>query len=242
MKINELVDPVFLFAAALRRKIKRGVPLDFGEVRRTATSLLTRLEAEAARTALTDRWERAKIPLVYLLDEIAIMGEWPGAELWNDQSLEIEVLGHTERMRGVWFYDREYKDAVERGDKEMIEILYACLCLGFEGKFRGQTAQLKNHIDNLHARLPLPLRDEHQKRLMPEAYRVDPTANDPRLPIRLVTVVTVFVGILLTYFIVNQALYSSFVGELNQLADRAVKAEAAPAPVEPADANPAESG
>jgi type IV/VI secretion system ImpK/VasF family protein len=219
VKINELVRPAFLFAAALRRKIRRGVVLDYGEVKRSALSLLNRLEAEASTQALTDRWERAKIPIVYLLDEIAIMERWPGADFWNDQSLEIEYLGHTEKMRGVWFFDREYKDAVERGDTEMIEILYVCLCLGFEGKLRGQTAQLKNHIDNLHARLPLPLRDEHHKRLLPKAYSVDLTANDPRLPITITSVLAIFFGIIITYFVVNHVLYTTFVGDLRHLAE-----------------------
>jgi len=218
MKLTQLVNPIVLFAVALRRKISRQLPLDYGEAKRTALGLFNRIEAEAARLAMTDRWNRAKKTLVYLIDEIAIMSPWAGAEMWNNQSLEVEYLGHSEKMRGVWFYDQEYKHALETGDADLLEIVYLCLCLGFEGKFRGQTAQLKNHVDNVYARLPIPYRDERERRLFPGAYHVDLTANDPKLPIRVVTVATIFVGILLTYFVVNFVVYESFVGDLRGMA------------------------
>ena len=69
MRLSELVAPVFLFVVALRRKISRNVPLEHGEVKREALGLFARLEREASTHALTDRWERAKVTLAYLVDE-----------------------------------------------------------------------------------------------------------------------------------------------------------------------------
>ncbi len=218
MKLAELVTPVFIFVIALRRKISRSLPLEFGEVKREVLDLFARLERQASTQALTDRWNRARIALSYLVDEVAIMESWSGAEMWNNHSLEIEYLGHTEKMRGVWFFDREYTEAIESGDVEMMEILYVCLCQGFEGKFRGQTAQLKNHIDNLYARLRLPYREQgRDEKMFPSAYEVDLTSNDPKMPMRVATVLTVFVGIMITYFVANYFLYESFVGDLGDI-------------------------
>jgi type IV/VI secretion system ImpK/VasF family protein len=216
MKLPELVNPAFLFAVALRRKIKRNFPLDYGTVKREALGMFAKLEAQAAASSLTDRWNRAKVPLTYLIDEIAIMEPWPGAEMWNDHSLEIEYLGHTEKMRGVWFYDRECAFAMEHADVELLEIIYCCMCLGFEGKYRGQTTQLKNHMDNLFAHLRVPQQEENEK-LFPKAYTVDLTANDPRIPMRLVTAAVIALAIPLVFVIVGNALYKTFVGDLQKL-------------------------
>ena len=219
MRITELVTPVFLFTIALRRKVSKNMPVDYGEAKREVLGLFARLEREASNHALTDRWNRAKIALAYLVDEVAIMESWSGADLWNNHSLEIEYLRHNEKMRAEWFFDREYKDAIESGDGEMMEILYTCLCLGFEGKYRGQTAQLKNQIDNLFARLPLPYRDRPpEEKLLPAAYTVDKTERHPIAPMRVVTVLTVLAGIVITYFVVNQVMYERFVGQLGKIA------------------------
>lgn len=224
MTLPELVNPIFLFVVALRRKVARNLSLECGEVKREALSLFAGLERDAATHALTDRWNRAKITLSYLVDEIAIMETWSGAEMWNNHSLEIEYLGHTEKMRGVWFFDKEYKDAIEAGDVDLMEILYTCMCLGFEGKFRGQTAQLKNHIDNLYARLPLPYREQDRdEKMFPLAYKIDLTANDPKMPMRVVTVLTVFFSILVSYFVVTWVMKNEFVGRLATIADILLK-------------------
>jgi len=225
MKLTELVTPVFLFVVAFRRKIRRNIPLDYSEVKREAATLFTRVEAQASARAMTDRWNRAKIALTYLVDEVAIMESWSGQESWNNHSMEIEYLGHDEKMRGVWFFDQEYKYAMDSGDVEMIEILYACLCLGFEGRYRGQTVQLKNHIDNLYSRLPIPYQEsDRQQKMFAECYVVDRTTNDPRVPMRVATMVAVFLGIIVAYVSVTSYMYDNFVGDLGEMAGRVAQA------------------
>ena len=69
----ELVRPIFIFVVAFRRRARRGVPLQYGDVKREILALFARVEAQATAKSMTDRWSRAKTGLVYLVDEIAIM-------------------------------------------------------------------------------------------------------------------------------------------------------------------------
>jgi type IV/VI secretion system ImpK/VasF family protein len=216
MTLTELATPLFLFVVALRREIRLGVTLDYSDEKRGVLALFARLDGQAAANAMTDRWNRAKIPLAYLVDEVATMEIWSGQDTWNNHPLEVEFLGHNEKMRGAWFFDQEYKFALDSGDVEYTQILYLCICLGFEGKYRGQTVQLKNHTDTLYSRLPQVHRDaEPENKLYPACYVVDKTSNDPKVPMRVATMVTVFVGILVTYFVSNYVVYDSFVKELS---------------------------
>ncbi len=218
MKIPELARPIFLFVATFRRKIRHDVPLDYSEVKREILSLFARLEAQASSKALTDRWNRAKIALAYLVDEVATMETWSGQDNWTNHSLEVELLGHDVQMRGVWFFDRELQHAMDTSDLELTEVLYTCLCLGFEGRFRDQTAQLKNHMDNLFARLPIPYEEDGpEAKLFADCYHVDKTRNDPKMPMRVATVVAVFLGIIATYFVASYAANQNFVNRLAEI-------------------------
>ena len=149
------------------------------------------------------------------------MESWPGSELWNNRSMEIEYLGHAERLRGEWFYEKEYDAAISSGDTDMMEILYVCMCLGFEGKHRGNSAKLKNHMDNLYARIHVARPEEERDgKMYPKAYEVDLTSNDPRMPMRVATVATVFFGIVATYLVVHYFTYTYFIDELKDIAAR----------------------
>ncbi len=216
VRLAELVSPVFLFVAALRRKIHRGLPVSPGDVRREILRIFDTIEARASEKALSDRWNRAKIALTYLVDEIAIMEKWPGDREWEANPLEIEYLRHNERMRAEWFYDQEYKHAIETGDSELMEVIYLCLCLGFEGKYRGQAVQLRQHADNLFARLPVRHREPNQDQLFPDCYYVDRVSNDPKAPMRIATVAAIFLGIILCYVFVTRWGYDRFLNKLNE--------------------------
>jgi len=216
--LPELVRPIFIFVVAFRRRARRGAPLQYGDVKREILALFARVEAQATAKSMTDRWSRIKTGLVYLVDEVAIMEDWGGQESWNNHSLEVELLGHDEKMRGAWFFDREYAHAIESGDAELTEVLYTCMALGFEGKFRDQTAQLKNHMENLYARLPIPYQpDEEEERMFPGCYYVDKTKNDPRVPMHVATVLIIFFGMLMGYFVVSWLAHGTFVEDLARI-------------------------
>lgn len=215
----ELVTPLFLFAAALHRRIKRKMPPDFGEAKREAMSLFSAADAQAAAKSMTDRWNRAKVPIAYLIDEIAIMDDWPGRDTWNNHSLEVEYLGHHEPMRGEWFYQQDYADALRRDDVELIEILYICMCLGFEGQLRKQTVELQQHIDNLYSRMNSPFRGaDSETKLFPECYVVDKSQRDAKAPMRVWTAAAVFLTLIVSYFVINQVVYHYSVEELADIA------------------------
>lgn len=218
MTVLELCNPIFLLVIGLRRRISEGNPPTFDEIRHQAIGLLNQAERMASERGITDRWIKARTPMVYLIDEVAISETWEGKQQWNEQCLEIQQLGNTQRMRGEWFYTKEVDGALAANDIEMMEILYYCLCLGFRGKHVRNVAQLQQVIDNLHARLPKLAQDPEDK-LFPKAYDVDKTRNDPRAPLRILTVLAVFFGVLFIYFVINQFIYRDFVRNIRTAAE-----------------------
>lgn len=218
MTVLELCNPIFLLVIGLRRRVAEGNPPTYDEIRHQAIGLLNQADRWASEHGLTDRWLKARTPMVYLIDEIAISETWSGKQQWNEQCLEIEQLGNTQRMRGEWFYSKEVDGALAANDVEMMEILYYCLCLGFRGKHVRNVAQLQQVIDNLHARLPKPTQGPEDK-LFPKAYDIDKTQNDPRAPLRILTVLAVFFGVLLIYFVINQMIYRDFVRNISNAAE-----------------------
>jgi type IV/VI secretion system ImpK/VasF family protein len=224
MKLLELVNPILLLVIDLRRKVHAGVPLDFGEVRRKADETFDAVDRKAASAAMTDRWNRATIALCYLMDEIAIMEPWAGKGSWLAHALEIERLGKPDLRRAVLFYDEEYQYALSGGDMEYMEVLYVCMCLGFEGRLRNNPAQLKNHIDNLYARLPIPRgQDEADEKMFTGAYHVDPVKNVPTSMMRVSTVVAFFFAIIASYFLAGFGLHKNLEHDVEKIADTVVQ-------------------
>jgi type IV/VI secretion system ImpK/VasF family protein len=217
MTVLELCNPIYLLVIGLRRRIAEGNPPEYEEIRHQAIGLLNQAERWASEHGLTDRWIKARTVMIYLIDEVAISETWSGKQQWNEQCLEIEQLGHTQRMRGEWFYTKEVDGALAANDVEMMEILYYALCLGFRGMHHRNVAQLQQVIDNLYARLPKATQSAEEK-LFQKAYEVDKTRNDPRAPLRILTVLAVFFGVMLTYFVVNQMIYRDFVRNISEAA------------------------
>lgn len=222
MTLRELANPVLLLAVGLKRRIREGSPIDFQQVHSQAIGTFNQTDQLAATKGLTDRWQRAKRALVYLLDEIATTDRWSGQSQWRTEALELRLLSVPTSQRGRDFYEEEYKFAVDTNDIDYMEILFYSMALGFEGMYARQPAQLQNHLDNLYGRLPKAFLDPNE-RMFGDAYYVDETKNDPKAPMKLTTVLAMFIGLFVTFFVVNFFFYKDTVGKLDQLAIDVVK-------------------
>lgn len=106
-------------------------------------ALRTRLLEELVRardTAMSagssmERADQAAWVVAALLDDLALNTPWGGASAWPRQPLVVMLRGDVDA--GTQFFTR--LDELERHpnrDRELLELQYACMALGFRGKYR----------------------------------------------------------------------------------------------------------
>ena len=117
----------------------------------------------------------ARYALCTLLDETAASTPWGGQGSWAKHSLL--VLFHNEAWGGEKFFQLLSKLAENpAGNRDLLELMYACLALGFEGRYRVvQNGQAQ--LDSLRERLAQLLRQqagEYERDLSPHWQGVVP--------------------------------------------------------------------
>jgi type VI secretion system protein ImpK len=82
----------------------------------------------------TSRSRSAAYALVALLDETVLSQPGPCRDSWLANPLQLEKFG--DNLAGEEFY-RKLDDLLgaQRPDRELLEVYYLCLCLGFAGKY-----------------------------------------------------------------------------------------------------------
>ncbi len=109
----------------------------------------------------------ARYALCTLLDETAASTPW-GSGIWAEQSLL--VMFHSEAWGGEKFFQLLSKLAENpKANRDLLEFMYMCLALGFEGRYR-VIENGKAHLDALRERLAQLLskeRGEYERDLSP---------------------------------------------------------------------------
>jgi len=98
--------------------------------------------------------DEAVRPFVYLVDEMVLrrlaeqeQADWP--------LLQYKLFGLD--SGGDRFYEMADEKMVQRGASPLIfELLHFCLTAGFEGRYAGNTARLREYKERLAARIPTP--------------------------------------------------------------------------------------
>lgn len=141
--INPLVQaatPLLILAGRLRTTLTHA---DVGALRRQALDEIRRFE-ERARSAgvAPETVLAARYALCAALDEAVLSTPWGGQSEWAAQTLLVQL--HREAWGGEKFFEmleRVSSDPVRYID--LMELQYACIALGFSGKFqvleRGQS-------------------------------------------------------------------------------------------------------
>lgn len=158
----EVFATVFAFGAA-RDDDRPG----YGSFRAHVMSLL-----DGARRAVED--ERldprgyAHYAVVALVDESVMKSDWPGADQWRREPLQVHYYGNL--LAGEHFFDRLDELRSGGADDALLEVYFLCLCAGFQGRFRDEPAELRSRRQKLFQQLrgAVDLRDE--KHLTEEAY------------------------------------------------------------------------
>lgn len=106
-------------------------------------ALRTRLQEELVRARDTavaggsslDRADQAAWSVAALLDDLALNTPWGGTSAWPRQPLVVMLRGDVDA--GAQFFSRlEELERHPNRDREMLELQYLCMALGFRGKYR----------------------------------------------------------------------------------------------------------
>lgn len=92
-------------------------------------------DAAVAAGSSIDRADQAAWSVAALLDDLALNTPWGGASAWPRQPLVVMLRGDVDA--GAQFFSRlEELERHPNRDKEMLELQYHCMALGFRGKYR----------------------------------------------------------------------------------------------------------
>jgi type VI secretion system protein ImpK len=129
----ELCSDAFSFAYSLGRAADLGDP---SEARRRILQHLEQME-EAARShgVPSHQIDGARFGLVALLDEAILSSSWPGRDMWRANPLQRELFKMN--VAGEEFYTRlEQLRQNREENRPVLEVFYACLIMGFEGRYK----------------------------------------------------------------------------------------------------------
>jgi type IV/VI secretion system ImpK/VasF family protein len=148
----ELFGTVFAFRAAGNDE-RPG----YGAFRAHVMSLLTSARRDVEDERLDPRGY-AQYAAVALVDETVMNSDWPGAEQWRREPLQVHYYDNL--LAGEHFFQR--LDELRSGaDDDLLEVYFLCLCAGFQGRFRDEAAELQSRRRKLFQQLrPADLRVE----------------------------------------------------------------------------------
>jgi type VI secretion system protein ImpK len=129
----ELCTELFSLAFSMRITPDLGAPDD---ARRKILRALDQLERDAGREGIPSHLiDAARFALVALIDESILSSQWIGRDVWRANPLQRELFKIN--VAGEEFYTR--MDQL-RGNlsenRAAVEVFYACLILGFEGRYK----------------------------------------------------------------------------------------------------------
>ena len=174
--LNPLVaaaNPLLNAVSQLRATLNHPNP---AALREQLAGAIRAFEARAKASGVApEKVIAARYALCTLLDESAASTPWGGQGSWAKHSLL--VLFHNETWGGEKFFQLLSKLAENpAGNRDLLELMYACIALGFEGRYRVvQNGQAQ--LDSLRERLAQLLRQqagEYERDLSPHWRGVAP--------------------------------------------------------------------
>jgi type IV/VI secretion system ImpK/VasF family protein len=220
-EIFQLTSGLFLFLTSFRRKVRKGVRVELSEASNRLDEIFAAMAREAREDPKLDAlYEKVRYPLVVLADEILLHSGWEHADLWDSHLLEGRLFGSN--IGGEKYFT--IANEIRSEDTELAAILYTGIALGFGGKYRERPEKLADVRQRLY-RLNAEYVASFGDKITPAAYHVDPTPARRLSPlINLYRVLIVAFGILVLYYALTFALWSSSLSELRAAA-RAIGVE-----------------
>ncbi|HWK66936.1 MAG TPA: type IVB secretion system protein IcmH/DotU [Rhizobiaceae bacterium] len=118
-------------------ELESALPPENPEVLRTRLleELVRARDAAVASGSSLERADQAAWLVAALLDDLALNTPWGGASVWPRQPLVVMLRGDVDA--GAQFFARlEELERHPNRDRDLLELQYLCLALGFRGKYR----------------------------------------------------------------------------------------------------------
>jgi type IV/VI secretion system ImpK/VasF family protein len=229
----DLAAEVVLYLVAFQRRVAEAQGPNYEDARAEVLALLSDLDQRShLEPGLFDQWVKARVPLVYLIDEVMILNcPWDHRNAWANDCLEVKLLGHPEALGGENFYTEcdaalrglELAERHERRDfqaaVELLMVFYVALQTGFKGRFALDLDAWREYKAHLFAKLPA-YAQTRTKQLFPETeqhtVRLDPN-YEPVM--RLLYVFLGFLFLAALYFAATWGYWSGLVGQLGKYTD-----------------------
>jgi type VI secretion system protein ImpK len=125
-----------ILAAAIRIANDRAQPPDPEKLRNAMVKAIRRFETDALATGLDTRSLRAaRYALCATIDDLVLSTPWGSRSSWVQQSITSIFQG--EVIGGDRFFDILEQMQADLGNHaEVVELMYLCTSLGFEGRYR----------------------------------------------------------------------------------------------------------
>jgi type VI secretion system protein ImpK len=183
-------------------------------LKQTIREVMAAQEAAAgARRIDFEVYDHARYAMIGLIDELAIVSEWPYRTDWAQEPMELAVFNSN--VAGEDFFERidtlrkRYANSRDENERDTIlgalEVFYTCLECGFKGRFRGGgEGELTALRTGLLAMLWPQSDSREHKPLFPDAYSEATKADKRALamnkwPFILVGALVLLVGIYIFY-------------------------------------------
>ena len=164
-KLSDIFSELFEFLLVFRDMPADERP-DYNTFRNKVVVLMDRMEGMAREGQVSSQdFTSAKFALTAFIDELILNSTWEYRKEWKANSLQMQYFQtHT---AGEEFF-RKLKE-LDTDQKDVLEVYYFCLCLGFQGEMVSNPAKLMTIRHEIMQRL-----DFHDKmsstKLTPQAY------------------------------------------------------------------------
>jgi type IV/VI secretion system ImpK/VasF family protein len=230
LSVYDLSVQVVLYLVAFQRRVEDGEAVRYEDTRAEVLALLSDLDRQShAEPGLWDAWVKARVPLVYLIDEVMNLNcNWPYRQDWANDCLEVALLGHPEALGGENFFkacDEALKELenAERHSRhdmkskvEIVMVFYVALQTGFKGRYALDLDKWREYKAHVFSKLPA-YAQTRTKELFPECD--DHTViMDPNYEpvVRLLYILIGAVVIFAIYLAITGGYWAGMVSELKE--------------------------
>jgi type IV/VI secretion system ImpK/VasF family protein len=231
--VYDLAVEVILYLVGFQRRVTEGESPSYEDTRAEVLALLNDLDQRShGEAGLFDHWATARVPLVYLVDEVMILNcPWEHKNEWANGCLEVALLGHPEALGGESFYKecdeairtQETAERTQRQDYtarvEILMVFYVALQTGFKGRYALDVDAWREYKVHVFSKLPA-YAQTRAKQLFPETEQHTVSLDPNYEPVtRLLYVFLAFLFIVALYFGATWGYWSGLVGALNKNVD-----------------------
>jgi type VI secretion system protein ImpK len=141
----------------LKSVLKMRLANDFGDgtsFRDQIKGQIRQMETNAQKGGFSsDQTDDAKYALIAFVDELIITSDWQGREDWIANPLQMELY-HRFDAGEVFFNKIEEFQIQPQKNKEVIEVYFICIGLGFKGKYALDSKEnLESVANKIHSGL-----------------------------------------------------------------------------------------